>query len=446
MRLQRVVPRLVRDFTSDQRAAALPLFACAAFVMVYLCGMGIDYTLAAQRQAKLSALADAAALAAITPAMMAQSDDVAIAAAKNMFNAQATKMPGINYDPDNPTNLSVTAVDSGPKRTVVVRYQATSINMFPGVLSLQTIALRGSSQSTTSLPPNIDFYLLLDNSPSMAIAATTDGINTMVSNTQPQGGCAFACHETRPDLENGGKGLSNKNAQGKVDQTIDNYALAKRLGVVTRIDNLRAATQTLMTTATQTAQANNTTYRMAIYTFNAGFNTIASLTSDLTQAGTLAGNIDVLQVYTNNYLTSSNKNNDTDTNYDNAMSSINTIMPTPGTGTMGDNPQEVLFFVTDGVEDEMVKGSRQQSVMDPGWCTTIKNRSIRIAVIYTTYLPLPTNTWYNTYIAPFLADIGPTLKSCASPGLFFEVSTDQDISVAMTKLFDTAVQTAYLQR
>jgi hypothetical protein len=121
-------------------------------------------------------------------------------------------------------------------------------------------------------------------------------------------------------------------------------------------------------------------------------------------------------------------------------------MPTPGTGIMGATPQEVLFFVTDGVEDEMVNGQRVQSLMDPSWCTTIKNRGIRIALIYTTYLPLPTNSWYNTYIAPFQANIGSTLESCASPGLFFEVNTDQDISDAMTQLFDSAVQTAYLKK
>jgi hypothetical protein len=66
-------------------------------------------------------------------------------------------------------------------------------------------------------------------------------------------------------------------------------------------------------------------------------------------------------------------------------------MPYPGGGTRiaGDTPQEVLFFVTDGVEDEIVNGSRVQSLMDPSYCTTIKNRGIRIAVLYTTYLPLP---------------------------------------------------------
>jgi hypothetical protein len=84
--------------------------------------------------------------------------------------------------------------------------------------------------------------------------------------------------------------------------------------------------------------------------------------------------------------------------------------------------------------------------MDPSYCTTIKNRGIRIAVLYTTYLPLPTNDWYNTYIAPFQPNIGPNLQSCASPGLYFQVSTDQDISAAMIALFNAAVRTAHLTR
>ena len=63
-------------------------------------------------------------------------------------------------------------------------------------------------------------------------------------------------------------------------------------------------------------------------------------------------------------------------------------------------------------------------------CTAIKNRGIKIAVLYTTYLALPTNSWYNTWIAPFNAgpynpsvnsEIAANMQSCASPGLYFEV-------------------------
>src|SRR5260370_15481000 len=107
--------------------------------------------------------------------------------------------------------------------------------MFAGLVGMSSVPINGTSQSIASTPPNIDFYLLLDNSPSMAIAATTTGINTMVSNTASQGGCAFACHQTNP----GGDNLGNPGG-------VDNYQLAKNLNVVTRIQNLNAATQTLM--------------------------------------------------------------------------------------------------------------------------------------------------------------------------------------------------------
>jgi hypothetical protein len=243
----------------------------------------------------------------------------------------------------------------------------------------------------------------------------------MVSHTPDQ--CAFGCHEsdTSPN---------------------DYYGLARSLGVTLRMDLLRQATQNLMTTAQSAATANNATYRAAIYTFNIGFNTITPLTSSLSVAQSQASNIDVYEVPYQNW------SNDTITNYTNAMTQINSTMPNPGggTNTAGDKPQEVMFFVTDGVEDQSVNGSRVQSLMDPSYCSTIKNRGIRIAVLYTTYLPLPTNSWYNSYIAPFQSNIASDLESCASPGLFFQVSTDQDISGALTQLFNVAVATAHLTK
>jgi hypothetical protein len=36
------------------------------------------------------------------------------------------------------------------------------------------------------------------------------------------------------------------------------------------------------------------------------------------------------------------------------------------------------------------------------------------------------------------------MQSCASPGLFFQVNVDGDISAAMSALFQSAVKTAYL--
>jgi len=199
-------------------------------------------------------------------------------------------------------------------------------------------------------------------------------------------------------------------------------------------------------TAQTTSAANSATYGVAIYTFDYQVNTIQTLTTTMSTTKAAANNIGLLQVYSNNCLTQACTSGDTDTNWDTAMNTINAIMPTPGNGTnaSGDSPQEVLFLVTDGVEDELSNGSRVQSLMSTSWCNTIKNRGIRIAVIYTTYYPLPTNSWYTTYIDPFQTKIGPNMQSCASPGLFFQVDTGGDISAAMSALFNITVQSAYI--
>jgi len=126
--------------------------------------------------------------------------------------------------------------------------------------------------------------------------------------------------------------------------------------------------------------------------------------------------------------------------------SVDIVLQIPGTGMAGSTPQEVLFLVTDGVQDASIGGKRVQSLIDPTLCTTIKDRGIRIAVLYTTYYPLPTNAWYNQYISPFQANIGPTLQSCASIGLYFEVNVGGDVSAALNALFQKAVSTAYLSK
>jgi Flp pilus assembly protein TadG len=406
----------LRRLLQDEDGNLAPMFALTLLPVLGLVGITVDYTQSSARKATLDAIADSASLAAVTPAMLASSDQVSINTATTLFDNQVALVKGVG-----PISRSVTATDSGLTRTVTVNYQTTSNALFGGYTGKSSVPISGSSQSSATVPPNIDFYLLLDNSPSMAIAATTAGINTMVANTPDQ--CAFGCHEsdTSPN---------------------DYYGLARSLGVTLRMDLLAQAVQNLMGTAQSTASTNNATYRAAIYTFNIGFNTITPLTSSLSAAQSQATNIQLYEVPYQNW------NNDTITNYTNAMTQTNSIMPNPGGGTRtaGDTPQEVLFIVTDGVEDETVNGSRVQSLMDPSYCTTIKNRGIRIAVLYTTYLPLPTNSWYNSYIKPFQPNIGSNLQSCASPGLYFQVSTDQDISGALAQLFNIAVETAHLTR
>ncbi len=447
-----MIPETLRLYGRDRKGNVAIIFALSLIPAVFLIGMALDFSSAMQKRSQLNAAADAAALAAVTPSMMTQSDAAAQTAATNIFNAEASVMSGVSNT--SPT-VTIMSGNGGLTRTALVSYNAWSVNNFPSVLGQSNWTISGSSTATATAAPNINFYLLLDNSPSMDLPATSAGITAMINATKNApanganaGGCAFACHESNPAGDN----LGNPNGE-------DNYTLAQNLGVVTRIQNMNTATQSLMTTASAMEVANNVTYQMAIYTFNnSGTNTIQALTSNLTAAQNAAQGINVLEVYDNNYLTRSNNNDDADTDFDTAMQQMSTIMPNPGTGASNSTPQEVLFLVADGVEDkidtncsEPLSGNRCQQPFDTIWCTTMKNRGILIAVLYTEYLPLPasgvgSNSWYNTWIAPFQSQIGPNMQSCASPGLFFQVTTDGDITAAMNALFLRAVATARLSQ
>ena len=307
--------------------------------------------------------------------------------------------------------------------------------MFLGVIGKTSVTVTGTSTATTSMPLYIDFYLLMDNSPSMGVGATPADVSKMVNNTSDK--CAFACHD-----------LNNNN---------NYYKLAKTLGVTTRIDVLRSATEQLMDTAAAT-QTYSSQFRMAIYDFgasasSAGLRALFSLSSSLSSAKSAAGNIDLMTVK------GQNENNDQDTQFTSIMPAINSVISAPGAGTSS-APLKYLFFVSDGVADEYNPGScikpttgsgRCQSPLNAALCTAIKARGIKIAVLYTTYLALPTNAWYNHWIAPFNtgpygpspnSQIAQNMQSCASTGLYFEVSPTQGIAEAMNALFKKAIADA----
>ena len=440
--------RLLDRFRRDCKGNVAIIFSLATIPIIAAIGMSYDYTMAGRREVQMNAFADAAALSTTTPAAMALTSTVAQANAILMFNAQMNAVKGVTYIP---ANLQVGVVDSTSSstttRTTTVSYTATSSNAFSSMLHMATINIGGIAKAANSNAPNIDFYLLLDTSPSMGIPSSQSGIDTMVANTSKQGGCAFACHETNP---NGSDNAGNPGG-------IDNYQLARNLGVTLRIDLIKQAAQNLISTAASTQIINKAVYRVATYTFDAAFTTITNLTTNLTQAQTDTSKIQMLTVYNDTgLLTANTNNNDEDTQLDQAL--VNTAyIPAPGKGTKAanDTPQEILFLVTDGVMDEPYPGTGPTDMTVSGrtittighqydYCTPLKARGVRIAVLYTTYNPLPTNGFYNQYVDPWQPTISNAMQACASPGLYFQVNTGGDINSAMQTLFAKAVASAHL--
>lgn len=439
--------KLTLSFRAAQHGNVAIMFAFSLMPIMAAVGASVDFSVFNRVRTQLQAAADAAAVGSVakaSPAMAAvasmPSDGTITAGvtdALNIFNAQLTGKTGFTS-----VNPNVSVVKTGTSLISTVTYSATVPTVFMGLFGKSTLSATGSSTASNTMPMFADFYLLLDNTPSMGVGATPADINTMVNNTPDQ--CAFACHDTSTYPN-------------------DYYSKAKSLGVTMRIDVLRTATQQLMDTARATENYSNQ-FRMAIYTFgssakNQGLSTIQNLTSNLSTAKSAAAAIDLMTVPYQNYAS------DTDTDFNRVLGDINKTITSPGTGMTASSPQKFLFFVSDGVADRTTANGpcsrpttngqdpmtgtnyvRCQEPLDPSLCATIKTRGVKIAVLYTTYLPLPTNSWYNTWIAPFAGQISTNMKQCASPDLYFEVSPSQGISDAMKALFKKAVAQAHLTR
>jgi Flp pilus assembly protein TadG len=489
--------RLLRN----RRGNVAIMYALVAPILLFAGGAAIDYGRAAQIHTKLNAAADAAALAALTPAMLQQTSSVAQAAAVSMFNGLTDGIPGLTA---NATQVTVTVAVGATAliRNVSVSYSSSVNTIFAQVLNTPTLPVSGVSEATAQAPPNIDFYVLLDNSPSMVLPATQAGITQMQNLTPNEtlmtdsgsGGCAFACHQagtgnsdtagnpcadgtspTQSGTSPAGKTVTNAYCASKHGAQIDNYALARKNNITLRLDELNSGVSTLLQTASATANstvfATPPKYRFSIYSMDSlwqiGLNPLMALTSNYTSGWTTAsGNFGVMEMYSNNSLCTTsactaggptNPSGDVATDYDNSLKTLSqtSSIPNPGNGTnqSGDTPQEVLFIVTDGVEDE---GNRTiQAINDLGsapkgnssgtnWCTTIKSRGIKIAILYTDYLAVPSNSFYVSNVAPIQSDIGPALQACATPGLFYDAAIGSDLGQALAALFAAVTQSGHL--
>lgn len=198
--------KLLRALRADQRGNVLMIFGFSLVPMVFATGMGIDYARAMKAQTKLNAAADAAALSAVSQTMMNESNKAACDKAQAMFAAQARAIPSVTLAADAPVismkdadGVVLKCVDASDSsgasqsRTVTVAYTGTSDNIFAGILGWATLPIGGSSDTYASVAPNIDFYIALDTSPSMALPTTSAGIKTM----EDKVGCAFACHSNK---------------------------------------------------------------------------------------------------------------------------------------------------------------------------------------------------------------------------------------------------------
>ncbi|MFK0204894.1 TadE/TadG family type IV pilus assembly protein [Agrobacterium sp. NPDC090283] len=418
----------------------IPLIGSAGVALDITRGLGVKYDLQmAADSAALAVVADSSASAQAAKRMAG--DGVVTVGEKEAEAFFHGNQPGrADY---RLLSLEVSVIKRGTIIESSVSYRAAVNTTLSKVLGKDLVTVAGSATAKYETETFTDFYLLLDNSPSMGVGATPADVAIMEKTI----GCAFACHLTKD-------GMSDPNSTYFRIKNKDTNA-KNSISATTRIDVVAKATASLMDTAADTRKSKDQ-YRIAVYTFGKTADDafpdrdlleVVSRTSDLKTAKKKVAEIELMSVPSHGY------NRDQHTNFDRALTKIEGKMGASGSGASSATPEKIVFFVSDGVGDsykpanctkKTTGGGRCQEPIDTRLCTELKKKGFRIAVLYTTYLPLPGNGWYRLWIQPFETEIGSRMQACASPGLFFEVSPSQGISEAMSALFKKAISTPRL--
>lgn len=401
--------------------------------MAMAMGVALDIGYALSIKTELQQAADAAAVGALSE----QSAGVIAALSQGLTGklvvaeADAAKLLTANLSAKTQQYLAmqeITIVKDGSTITSHVKVSAAAPTSFLGIIGKKAIDVSVVAEGTFAPAKYIDFYMMLDNSPSMGLGATTEDIEKLVYATRDMSSdasCGFACH-----------------VEGS---TSDYYTLAKDIGVTTRIQMVAKAAQAMLETAEETRRYQDQ-YKMAVYSLgakaaDAGLTQISELSSNMDEVREAAGTVDLMSI-------PSHSTPNMQTDLLGSLTSLKTVIGNSGGGSSSTDRQKVLFLVSDGVEDVkrtsgclktmITSGSnygRCQQPLDTTACEAIKANGVSIAVLYTTYQPLDGNSWYNKYIKPFRSEIPTAMETCASDGLYFEVSPSDGIEEAMNALF-----------
>jgi len=427
--------RLIDRFRRDKRANVAMIFGITVVPLISAMGCAVDYSMATRMRAKLQSAADAASVASLSQksagytAAAAVTGNGSVAAgvteANNIFDGNVGSITGY-------TNLSRTSTvtKTGIKLASSVTFSADVPTIFMKVIGKQKVTVTGTSASSASLPPYLDFYLMLDVSESMGLPST-DAEQTRLAAINPDmfaqypKGCTLACHFTvsnscgnsnqkyptnsmclgywisrvsptayaalvaqtstasvpkatppslptamLPGLPNS---LSTDPTSGLPAVTscpVDGTANCIQL----RADAVGYAVNQLFKTAIDPSIQNvPNQFRIGLYPFVQHLYAYFGLTSSINGSPTNSSTINYAAANLASQLdTNANANlGSGGTHIDTAFSDMNTLITTVGDGSSSVNTQPYVFLITDGAQDPQIKGVPGGSWSGSNHATTI---------------------------------------------------------------------------
>ena len=236
-----------------------------------------------------------------------------------------------------------------------------------------------------------------------------------------------------------------------------------------RLDAVGYAVNQLFVTANASMKVSNQ-FRIGLYPFIQKLYAYFPLTSSINGSSTTSGTINYAAA---NLATLLDTNLSTalgsgGTHIDTALTSVPGLIA-GGSGAVGDGstpttPQPYVFLVTDGAQNNQVKGvpngswsgsnrattiDLQNTLTTVPSCETLKGRGVIVSVLYIPYQKIdPVNTSFagneGTYANNNIAYIPASLQKCASPGFFYTANSPSEITAALNAMFNHALQTAHI--
>ncbi len=248
----------------------------------------------------------------------------------------------------------------------------------------------------------------------------------------PQAPCAFACHD-RTD--------------GK-----DYYTLAKNNNVTLRLTVVHDAASQIVQTLQSYSQIANQ-FSVGIYEFNSKLQTVYPPTGGGESGTDLDAASNAIKT-AETPLTSDQGN----TYFQTSATALASILTPAGNGNLAASPVKNLFIVTDGLSDMVVNGQQVlgtiTSASNEQICQMFKDKGFNVFVLYTTYLPVPTQAYLDPNFPNLHAQqyaesntgdplIVQALKACASsPENYFLADDASKISTKMQQMLQAALNSA----
>nr|WP_255475958.1 TadE/TadG family type IV pilus assembly protein [Antarcticirhabdus aurantiaca] len=368
-----------------------------------------------------------------TSALQAAVDAIALSAAKQLEkdidaapDEAALAIGRASLPPELKSIPIVIQVDK-EQRTVKVAAEGSIKPSFLPLVRIDSMNVAAMATSSIQRKQYTDFYVLVDASESMNIAASDDDRKKLEAftakwmrengkmkdwrGTRIERPCAFACHIVEPEWAD--KSVYDMNQEALQKQPSEGARL--------RIDVVRDAVKTMTRQILGENAKPNSMWKTRIST--------AFFSDDFAwgiQRPTDLGG-DVIASLEEKARPVASKH----TNFANAFNRFNAGLGDQGTGERSSDPEKIAILITDGVRDtDPWFGSFGLGPLDPKLCKVIKDKGMKLVVLEVKYVAnYDKDGFFKSRVSGYYDGISEGLRDCASSGLHF-VASDADNAAA----------------